>query len=585
MSTVPKLDASGNNWAIFVFRFQDAVEAKGYWGHFDGSATRPTAADPTKPTSDETAKIAQWDKDERSAKSLLTQKLPDSTVVLIHAKVTVKARWDAVVKEFSKKSAYAQTDLRAKFMAMRCPEKTNPRDFLESLRVKKEELSQAGVIIEEKDFYSVILSSLPFALSNFASNLLAAAQFSSRMTMPNDLLSMLVEESDRQRAQRLRGKGSGKGKEEENEALAAGQTSKSKGKGKNKHADLTCYNCNKVGHISHFCKKPKKPKSKDDSGKDKKDDRKGSGSGTANVVESSKGAEEDGAWAAVEDADWFEEAVMETENLGRTVIKEFRDTSEEAFVIEDEAFVIETAGTDKIVELYDSGCMNHISPYRDKFEDFETIPPQLFRAANKQTFSTIGRGDMVIDIPNGDDSSQLRLKNVLYSPNVEYTLVSIGRLDEDGFTALFGHGKCVLRGPDDEKVGEVNRTSGKVYKVEHELGIANVAVDLLTLRQLHRWLGHPSNQVAHELVKIKMVTGIRLEYTPYKTPFFCDSCVHAKATRLSVPKIREGDRATEFGAETHSDLWGPAPVESRGGKLYWDTFIDDKTHLTNIYFL
>jgi len=41
----------------------------------------------------------------------------------------------------------------------------------------------------------------------------------------------------------------------------------------------------------------------------------------------------------------------------------------------------------------------------------------------------------------------------------------------------------------------------------------------------------------------------------------------------------------EFGQEIHTDLWGPAPVESRGGKKYWDTYIDDKTRLTNIYFL
>jgi hypothetical protein len=169
------------------------------------------------------------------------QKLPDSTIILIHVKVTVKERWDVVVKEFSQKSAYTQTDLRAKFMAMRCPEKMNPREFLEGLRVKKEELSQAGVIIEERDYFSVILSSLPAPLSNFASNLLAAAQFSSRMMVPDNLLPMLMEESDRQWAQRLRGKGSGKAKEED-EALAAGQYMKGKkGKGKGKHADLTCY--------------------------------------------------------------------------------------------------------------------------------------------------------------------------------------------------------------------------------------------------------------------------------------------------------------------------------------------------------
>ena len=46
-SSIPKLDASGLNWAIFSLRFQDAVEAKGYWGHFDGTTPRPV---PTAPT-------------------------------------------------------------------------------------------------------------------------------------------------------------------------------------------------------------------------------------------------------------------------------------------------------------------------------------------------------------------------------------------------------------------------------------------------------------------------------------------------------------------------------------------------------
>jgi hypothetical protein len=85
-------------------------------------------------------------------------------------------------------------------MGMRCPEKMNPREFLEGLRVKREELAQAGVMIEEKDYFSVIISSLPIGLSNFASNQLAAVQFSSsKSMMPDDLLSMLMEESDRQR--------------------------------------------------------------------------------------------------------------------------------------------------------------------------------------------------------------------------------------------------------------------------------------------------------------------------------------------------------------------------------------------------
>ena len=40
-----------------------------------------------------------------------------------------------------------------------------------------------------------------------------------------------------------------------------------------------------------------------------------------------------------------------------------------------------------------------------------------------------------------------------------------------------------------------------------------------------------------------------------------------------------------FGGEVHSDLWGKSPVESKGGKNYMDTYIDDKTRLTHVYFL
>jgi hypothetical protein len=137
-SSIPKLDASGINWAIFSVRFQDAIEAKGFWDHFDGSSIRPeqsytavvTAADGSTtggkevtPADELATSQRQWDKDERSAKSLLTQKIPDSTLMRIHTKSTVVERWNSIVMEYTEKGSYAQTDLRQKFLELRgqCP--------------------------------------------------------------------------------------------------------------------------------------------------------------------------------------------------------------------------------------------------------------------------------------------------------------------------------------------------------------------------------------------------------------------------------------------------------------------------------
>ena len=98
-SSIPKLDATGMNWVIFLLHFQDTVEAKGYWGHFDGTGPRP---EPTATaTAEDAAAILQWDKDEHSAKSLLTQKLPDSALMHICEAKTVKEQWDAITTQYT----------------------------------------------------------------------------------------------------------------------------------------------------------------------------------------------------------------------------------------------------------------------------------------------------------------------------------------------------------------------------------------------------------------------------------------------------------------------------------------------------
>ena len=119
-----------------------------------------------------------------------------------------------------------------------------------------------GIVIDNKDYLSTIILSLPFSLSSFASAQLAAARmFASTKTIkPDVLMSLLMEEADQQRAQQVRC-ASKKGTDEDKwEALASEGSSKPrKGKGKE---NIRCWNCEEMGHYSHECKKLRKSNEK-----------------------------------------------------------------------------------------------------------------------------------------------------------------------------------------------------------------------------------------------------------------------------------------------------------------------------------
>ena len=172
---------------------------------------------------------------------------------------------------------------------------------------------------------------------------------------------------------------------------------------------------------------------------------------------------------------------------------------------------------------------------------------------------------MTIDISDGVNVSQLKLTELLYSPEVGYTLISVGQLDEKGFEVTFLGRKCTIKGPDGKRVGTVPKTKGLYRVVHNEPETAHAADEELTLDQFHHRMGHILMGVAHRLVKNGFVTGVSLELTPSGNPFFCESCVYAKVTWKPIPKAHKGEQATKFGDEVHSDLWGPAPVKMKGG--------------------
>ena len=96
------------------------------------------------------------------AKSLLTQRIPDGMLMRVHMSNCARMQLCSSIPK------------RANFLELRCPERGNTWEFFMDLRVK-EELARVGDI-DDKDYLSTIISSLPLSLSCFAAAQLAAAR-------------------------------------------------------------------------------------------------------------------------------------------------------------------------------------------------------------------------------------------------------------------------------------------------------------------------------------------------------------------------------------------------------------------------
>ncbi|KIK80685.1 hypothetical protein PAXRUDRAFT_764786 [Paxillus rubicundulus Ve08.2h10] len=140
-SNVPKLDIKGANWAIFSLCFQVAVKAKELWKQFDRTEPHPVGINVTAPDGSplilplDPVTLAKWLKSENIVKHLLTQCIPNSTVLCVRNLASVAAMWKEIMCEVTS----------TKFLESLCPTNGDVCQSWDDLYMKCNELAAVGI--------------------------------------------------------------------------------------------------------------------------------------------------------------------------------------------------------------------------------------------------------------------------------------------------------------------------------------------------------------------------------------------------------------------------------------------------------
>ena len=97
--------------------------------------------------------------------------------------------------------------------------------------------------------------------------------------------------------------------------------------------------------------------------------------------------------------------------------------------------------------------------------------------------------------------------------------------------------------------------------------------DLSSTDLWHMRLGHPQHRVLH-----RVLNCLSVSHTLPMSNNFCKHCVMSKMTQLP---FSSSTSCTKFPLEiVHSDVWGPAPIDSINGHCYYVIFVDDFSRFT-----
>ncbi|CAJ2666383.1 unnamed protein product [Trifolium pratense] len=245
---------------------------------------------------------------------------------------------------------------------------------------------------------------------------------------------------------------------------------------------------------------------------------------------------------------------------------------------EDQIFVATCFSTKSSSEcwLIDSGCTNHMTYDRTLFKDLKPTQISKVRIGNGGYISAKGKGTVVISTSSGIKT----ISDVLYVPDIDQNLLSVGQLIEKGFKVSFENQLCLIFDTTGREILRV-KMRGKSFSfdpIEEEQSAYFTEVSPTEL--WHKRLGHCHIQRMMNMKNNDMTRGLPVLSNHLPN---CNACQFGKQIRKPFPKTVW--RASQKLQLIHTDVAGPQRTPSLQGSLYFVLFIDDFTRMCWIFFL
>jgi hypothetical protein len=235
--------------------------SRGLIRHVEGTARRPKEFDiengqpvtyPGIPaTEDEIEakerKLDDFDQREYMARHVILSTVSPRLASLIKSK-TAAEMWSTVKLDATSKSKMHEVDTKRQLQELRCDEGAEVKEHLTALVRLRDELEAMGASVSDSEFTTIILGSLPQSYRLLLSSVTHSAALSRVSIDPNDLMRIVLEESEQQSiAERMSG--------QSGSALYANRSRKEQKKhSRNGMAsNVKCDNCGRTGHVKEDC--------------------------------------------------------------------------------------------------------------------------------------------------------------------------------------------------------------------------------------------------------------------------------------------------------------------------------------------